>query len=167
VADPATVSRDYAASLNSLLVLSMLMFESAREDQIFHLATSCLPALAPGCELIGIRHLGAWAASSPPLTRERRIRDELALQIDAVAPGGGPLVVDGDRSGTRPRPRRIGPRRVADRHVQGAGRLDPGVRQGRGGEVALDAIEQPRTGRHSQHPRRAEARDGGARHPPG
>jgi len=97
VADPGTVSRDHAASLNSLLVLSMLMFESAREDQIFHLATSCVPSLAPGCELVGIRHLGAWAGSSHHLTRDRRFREEMARQVDALAPGGGSLVVDGAR----------------------------------------------------------------------
>src|SRR3954468_1900373 len=90
-----TVSREYAASLNSLLVLSMLMFESAREDQIFHLATSALPALASGCEPIGIRYLGDWDAPCPRLQRDRPFREEMTRQVDAVPPSGGPLVVDG------------------------------------------------------------------------
>jgi DNA-binding PucR family transcriptional regulator len=92
--DSGTVPREYAASLNSLLVLSMLMFESAREDQIFHLATSALPSLAPGCDLIGIRYLGDWSAGSP-LLLDRSARGEVTGQIDALPPAGGPLTVGG------------------------------------------------------------------------
>ena len=56
------------------------------------------------------------------------------------------------------RPGRVGPGGVADRDVEGAGGLDPRVRQRRGGEVALDAVEQPRAGRHTQNPRRGVRR---------
>jgi DNA-binding PucR family transcriptional regulator len=69
----------------------MLMFESAREDQIFHLAASALPSLAPGCELIGIRYLGDWRASSPTLQGDRRQRAEMGRQVDGLPPTGGPL----------------------------------------------------------------------------
>jgi DNA-binding PucR family transcriptional regulator len=93
--DAGTVPRAYAASLNSLLVLSMLMFESAREDQIFHLAASALPSLAPGCELIGIRYLGDWRAGSPQLDKDRPLRVEMAREVDALPAAGGPLTVDG------------------------------------------------------------------------
>lgn len=95
-ADSGTVSREYAASLNSLLVLSMLMFESAREDQIFHLATSALPSLVPGSELIGIRYLGQWGVASPELECDRRLRDEMARQVDSLPAAGGALTVDGN-----------------------------------------------------------------------
>ena len=64
--------------------------------------------------------------------------------------------VTGPAAGARAR--RVGPGRLADRHVERAGGLDPGVRQRRGGEVALDAVEQPRTGRHTQNPRRGRRR---------
>ena len=71
---------------------------------------------------------------------------------------GGADVVRRHRPGARPRARRVGPGGLTDRDVERAGGLDPGVRQRRGGEVALDAVEQPRTGRHSQNPRRGRRR---------
>ena len=43
----------------------------------------------------------------------------------------------------------IGPRAVTDRDIEGACGLDARVGQRGGGEVALDALEQPRVFRHT------------------
>lgn len=94
MAAPGTVSREHAANLSSLLVLSMLMFESADEDQILHIAVSCLPSLAPGCELVGIRSGGAWARTGDA-PADGRLLPEIARLVDDLPAGGGPLAVDG------------------------------------------------------------------------
>jgi hypothetical protein len=89
----------------------------------------------------------------------RALRDPLQ---GAGQPGGvlqvqsGAHVGDGHRRvGAPPGAGRIGPGGIAERDVEGAGRLDPRVRERRGGVVALDALEQSRAGWHSQNPRPA------------
>src|SRR4026209_1354222 len=58
-------ARERLSSLRGLHVLSMLMFQQGDADQIVHLATTAIPALARAtCE--GILLQGSWHEPSPP-----------------------------------------------------------------------------------------------------
>lgn len=92
-----SISREHAASLHSLLVLSILMTETAREEQILHFATTSVPSLAPSCELAGVYYpdTQSWRVGSPRLEVDHRVAAALARQVEAFPPGGGALALSG------------------------------------------------------------------------
>ena len=89
------ISREHAASLHSILALSMLMTESANEEQILHFATTSLTSLAPNCELAGVycSETQAWKLGSRRLDHDRMLRSTLERQLGTLGPGGGSLTV--------------------------------------------------------------------------
>jgi len=91
------ISREHAASLHSILALSMLMTESANEEQILHFATTSLPSLAPSCELAGVygSETGGWKLGSRRLEHDRQLRSGLERQLATLGQAGGILTVAG------------------------------------------------------------------------
>ena len=91
------ISREHAASLHSILALSMLMTESANEEQILHFATTSLPSLAPSCELAGVycSETAAWKLGSKRLEHDRQLRSGLERQVSTLGQAGGTLTVPG------------------------------------------------------------------------
>ena len=89
------ISREHAASLHSILALSMLMTESANEEQILHFATTSLASLAPNCELAGVycSESHGWKLGSRRLEHDRPLRSGLERQLTTVGQGGGSLTV--------------------------------------------------------------------------
>ena len=90
------ISREHAASLHSILALSMLMTESANEEQIFHFATTSLTSLAPNCELVGVycSESQAWKQGSRRLDQDRALRSTLERQLSPLGQSGGSLTVE-------------------------------------------------------------------------
>src|SRR5437588_3870348 len=84
------ISREHAASLHSILALSMLMTESANEEQILHFATTSLPSLAPSCELAGVygSETGGWKLGSRRLEHDRQLRSGLERQLATLGQAG-------------------------------------------------------------------------------
>ena len=86
-ADPVALSqgndvREQLSSLRGMLMLSMLMIQQGEEDQIVHLATTAIPALARArCE--GVLLQGNWHEQSTPLSPKVR---EI---VEAQLPGPG------------------------------------------------------------------------------
>src|SRR5207237_7276183 len=95
--DAGAISREHAASLHSILALSMLMTESANEEQILHFATTSLPSLAPSCELAGVygSETGGWKLGSRRLEHDRQLRSGLERQLATLGQAGGILTVAG------------------------------------------------------------------------
>ena len=93
----AAISREHAASLHSILALSMLMTESANEEQILHFATTSLPSLAPSCELAGVycSETSAWKLGSRRLEQDRALRAALERQVATLGQAGGTLTAPG------------------------------------------------------------------------
>jgi sugar diacid utilization regulator len=89
------ISREHAAGLHRILALSMLMTESADDEQILHFAATSIPSLVPGCDLAGIHssESGAWMLRSRRLDHDRRLRSALEGQLATVGQGGGGLTV--------------------------------------------------------------------------
>ena len=89
------ISREHAASLHSILALSMLMTESANEEQILHFATTSLASLAPNCELAGVycSESHGWKLGSRRLEQDRTLRSGLERQLTTLGQGGGSLTV--------------------------------------------------------------------------
>src|SRR6266851_10243299 len=88
------ISRENAAVLQGLLVVSVLMSESADEEQILHLASTSLSSVAR-CELGGFFCLAEnkWKVSSSGLQASPRLRAVMERQLEALVPKGGPLVL--------------------------------------------------------------------------
>lgn len=89
--------REQLSSLQSLLVLSMLMTESRDERQILHLASTSVPSLGC-CSLEGVYLLGSgWTA----LEDSNRASDRSAglarvvPQLDLLGAGGGAVTLNG------------------------------------------------------------------------
>ncbi|MEW6472294.1 MAG: helix-turn-helix domain-containing protein [Actinomycetota bacterium] len=89
------ISREHAASLHSILALSMLMTESANEEQILHFATTSLASLAPSCELAGVycTETYSWKLGSRRLEHDPLLRSTLERQMKSLGQGGGSLTV--------------------------------------------------------------------------
>jgi sugar diacid utilization regulator len=87
------ISREHAASLHSILALSMLMTESANEEQILHFATTSLASLAPSCELAGVygSETQSWRLGSRRLEHDKHLRSALERQVATMGQGGGTL----------------------------------------------------------------------------
>jgi DNA-binding PucR family transcriptional regulator len=96
------ISREHAASLHSILALSMLMTESANEEQILHFATTSLASLAPSCELAGVycSEVHGWKLGSRRLEKDRLLRSTLEQQLTALGQSGGRLNVPADGWGS-------------------------------------------------------------------
>src|SRR5688500_13331885 len=81
-ATPAAVSdvkdvREHLSSLRGLHILSMLMNQHGDEDEIVHLSTTALPALARArCE--GIRLDGVWHEQCAP---DQDVRETVEAQL--------------------------------------------------------------------------------------
>jgi DNA-binding PucR family transcriptional regulator len=91
------ISRENAAVLQGLLVVSVLMSESADEEQILYLASTSLSSVAR-CRLAGFFCLATkkWKVSSSRLQDAPRLRGVLERQLEALVPKGGPLVLDSE-----------------------------------------------------------------------
>ena len=92
------ISREGAAALQGLLVVSVLMCESASEEQVLHLANSSVSSLAR-CQVGGFYCLATktWKVSSPVLHNAPRLRAVIEDHLQGLVPAGGPLVLPDSR----------------------------------------------------------------------
>jgi len=92
------ISREGAAALQGLLVVSVLMCESASEEQILHLAGSSLSSIAR-CQLGGFFCLDKndWKVVSPALHHRSRLRGVIEGQLHGLVPAGGLLALPDSR----------------------------------------------------------------------
>ncbi len=96
VADAATkvdpLLRDQLSNLRGLLVLSMVMTESADERQILDMATRAVPSLGR-CHVAGVRLANSgWHAASPPCA-DPDVRTAIEVQLRQLGGGGGLLAI--------------------------------------------------------------------------
>src|SRR6476660_9494583 len=99
VRDTSTlVLREQLTNLRALLVLSILMTESADEEQILNLATSSAPSLGPWRVLgfafteDGIDRGDRWRAV---FGRRQPVPDDIAEALSGVSTAGGELPLPG------------------------------------------------------------------------
>ena len=90
--------RGQLSNLQGLLVLAMLMTESSDEQQILHLATTSVGALAP-CRLQGVYLAGgSWCPTVVPVDQTRS-RRAVELQLAGLGSLGGAISVPGEAWG--------------------------------------------------------------------
>lgn len=94
------MSRETAAVLQGLLAVSVLMAESACEEEILHLASTSLPSVTR-CKLSGFycATTEQWKVCSPGLQESAPLRTVIQRQLAAVPAPRGPLILAGSEWG--------------------------------------------------------------------
>jgi DNA-binding PucR family transcriptional regulator len=90
---PDSTLREQLSNLRSLLMLSILMMESRDEEQILHLASTCVPAIA-SCHFRAITVDGRTL--SEPARSKGGASADLEAQIASLDNPGGPVHFEGD-----------------------------------------------------------------------
>jgi sugar diacid utilization regulator len=96
---PGANGREYhvvarrAADTHALVVLTGLMSESGDSRDVLELASASAPTLVPGCQVAGALVGGLWRLQSPDLTQDRKLRDDLEVQLRDIGDAGGLLRV--------------------------------------------------------------------------
>jgi sugar diacid utilization regulator len=92
---PDVATREQLASLQGLLVLSMLMTDSGDERRVLELAVSSAPSFG-NCRLQAVFLLDdGWENTSGPCTRPETLAD-LEAQFAALGGAGGPVALRGE-----------------------------------------------------------------------
>jgi hypothetical protein len=90
---PDSTLREQLSNLRSLHMLSILMMESRREEQILHLASTCVPAIA-SCHFRAITVDGRTL--SEPARSGGATSADLEAEIATLDNPGGPVHLVGD-----------------------------------------------------------------------